>query len=274
MTASPPFTDPAALAAIAARITRPVVLVGLMGVGKTTVGRKLATLLGTDFVDADEAIVEAAQRSIPEIFETFGEAYFRDGERRVIARLMEEGQVDLMSNLKFSEDRAKFMVLLPYETTIAESVFLLRSDKRPLTQFSQLKNLTVASIRGYLYSENTMQFIQQNRSHVAEVESIESGLEMLYRGRVDALISPTVSTSDAIFSTSSYQDRFRIAALNISTGNNAHINIGVSRQSQYINLLPAIERHIKAMQTDGTVKRLYTDMVLSPRIKQLKVKPE
>lgn len=79
------------LAAAAARITRPVVLVGLMGVGKSTVGRKLAGLLHRDFVDADEAIVEAARRTIPEIFETFGEAHFRDGERRVIARLIEEG---------------------------------------------------------------------------------------------------------------------------------------------------------------------------------------
>jgi shikimate kinase len=91
MSASPPFTDPAALTALAARITRPVVLVGLMGVGKTTVGRKLAAMLGRDFVDADEEIVKAAQRSIPEIFETFGEPYFRDGERRVIARLIDEG---------------------------------------------------------------------------------------------------------------------------------------------------------------------------------------
>lgn len=79
------------LAAIAARITRPVVLVGLMGVGKSTVGRRLAALLTRDFVDADDAIVAAAQRSIPEIFEQYGEAYFRDGERRVIARLIEEG---------------------------------------------------------------------------------------------------------------------------------------------------------------------------------------
>lgn len=88
--ARPPLPDHD-LAAIAARITRPVVLVGLMGVGKTTVGRKLATILHRDFVDADEAIVAAARRSIPEIFETFGEPYFRDGERRVIARLIEEG---------------------------------------------------------------------------------------------------------------------------------------------------------------------------------------
>ncbi len=91
MSAAPPLNDPAAFAAIAARIARPVVLVGLMGVGKSTVGRKLASLLRRDFVDADEAIVQAAQRSIPEIFETFGEAYFRDGERRVIARLIDEG---------------------------------------------------------------------------------------------------------------------------------------------------------------------------------------
>lgn len=80
------------IASIAARITRPVVLVGLMGVGKSTVGRKLAAILGRDFVDADEAIAEAAQRTIPEIFETHGEAYFRDGERRVIARLIDEGR--------------------------------------------------------------------------------------------------------------------------------------------------------------------------------------
>lgn len=91
MSAARPSPADHDLAAIAARITRPVVLVGLMGVGKTTVGRKLAGLLGREFVDADEAIVEAAQRSIPEIFATFGEAHFRDGERRVIARLLAEG---------------------------------------------------------------------------------------------------------------------------------------------------------------------------------------
>lgn len=90
MSAAPASPD-RDLAALTARITRPVVLVGLMGVGKSTVGRKLARILERDFVDADEAIAEAAQRSIPEIFETFGEPYFRDGERRVIARLIEEG---------------------------------------------------------------------------------------------------------------------------------------------------------------------------------------
>lgn len=77
-------------AAISAAVDRPVVLVGLMGAGKSTVGRRLATLMERDFVDADDAIEDAAQRSISEIFEEFGEAYFRDGERRVIARLLDE----------------------------------------------------------------------------------------------------------------------------------------------------------------------------------------
>jgi shikimate kinase len=79
-----------AIAALARRIDRPVVLVGLMGTGKSTVGQRLANLLGTDFVDSDAAIEAAAQRSVGEIFEQFGEPYFRDGERRVIARLIDE----------------------------------------------------------------------------------------------------------------------------------------------------------------------------------------
>ena len=71
--------------------TRSVVLVGLMGAGKTTVGRRLAGALGLAFVDADSEIEAAAGQSIPEIFAQYGEAYFRDGERRVIARLLEGG---------------------------------------------------------------------------------------------------------------------------------------------------------------------------------------
>ncbi len=90
MTLAPLQLDDAQIAAIARRIDRPLVLVGLMGVGKSTVGRKVATLLGRNFVDADDSIEEAAQLSVSEIFEQFGESYFRDGERRVIARLVEE----------------------------------------------------------------------------------------------------------------------------------------------------------------------------------------
>jgi shikimate kinase len=81
--------DAATIADLARRIDRPIVLVGLMGVGKSSVGKRLANVLGLPFVDADTEIETAAKMSIPEIFDAFGEAGFRDGERRVIARLID-----------------------------------------------------------------------------------------------------------------------------------------------------------------------------------------
>ena len=71
------------------RLDRPVVLVGLMGVGKSTVGRRLAKRLGLSFVDSDAEIEDAAGYPAAEIFERFGERDFRDGERRLVARLIE-----------------------------------------------------------------------------------------------------------------------------------------------------------------------------------------
>ena len=71
------------------RLDRPVVLVGLMGVGKSTVGRRLAKRLGLSFVDSDSEIEDAAGYPAAEIFERYGERDFRDGERRLVARLIE-----------------------------------------------------------------------------------------------------------------------------------------------------------------------------------------
>jgi shikimate kinase len=82
-------------AVVAALGARAIVLVGMMGAGKSTVGRRLATRLGLHFVDADVEIEAAAGMTIAEIFATHGEQYFRDGEARVIARLMEGGPVVL-----------------------------------------------------------------------------------------------------------------------------------------------------------------------------------
>ena len=68
--------------------TKPVVLVGLMGAGKSTIGRRLANVLGLNFIDSDQEIVEAAGCSISDIFEMYGEDIFRDLEKRVLLRLV------------------------------------------------------------------------------------------------------------------------------------------------------------------------------------------
>jgi shikimate kinase len=78
------------------RLDRPVVLVGLMGVGKSTVGRRLARRLGLSFVDSDSEIEEAVGLPWGELFERYGEEDYRDGERRLVARLI-DGQVRVIA---------------------------------------------------------------------------------------------------------------------------------------------------------------------------------
>ena len=87
-------------------------LVGMMGVGKSTVGRRLAARLGVSFVDADEEIEKAAGMSVAEIFELYGEAHFRDGERRVIARLMDGApKVIATGGGAFMQDETRQLIL-------------------------------------------------------------------------------------------------------------------------------------------------------------------
>jgi shikimate kinase len=91
-TAGPAPTTPSQEAEILAALgERLIVLIGMMGAGKSTIGRRLAARLNLPFVDADTEIEAAAGMTIPEIFEMHGEPHFRDGEARVIARLLDSG---------------------------------------------------------------------------------------------------------------------------------------------------------------------------------------
>ncbi|WP_375291925.1 shikimate kinase [Qipengyuania sp.] len=138
MTTSSEFTSQD-IATLANRLDRPIVLVGLMGVGKSTVGQRLASLLGMDFVDSDDAIEEAAHLSIAEIFEEFGEPYFRAGERRVIARLLEDRRgVVATGGGAFMDEETRALILrsalavwldCDIETLVARTA---RRETRPL----------------------------------------------------------------------------------------------------------------------------------------------
>ena len=164
--AQPTFTNEQ-IAAIAARLDRPLVPVGLMGAGKSTIGRRLATVLGKRFVDADDAIEDASQRKISEIFEQFGEDYFRDGERRVIARLIEEHDgVIATGGGAFVNDETRQLILdkaiaiwidCDIETLVERTS---RKDTRPL-----LKSGDPHEILSRLYKERKG-FYSQAQIHV------------------------------------------------------------------------------------------------------------
>jgi shikimate kinase len=93
-------------------LNRPLVLIGLMGVGKTTVGRRLAQRLHLPFVDSDREIEDAAGMTIAEMFERFGEQQFRDGERRVIQRLIDgRRKVIATGGGAFMNDQTRALIL-------------------------------------------------------------------------------------------------------------------------------------------------------------------
>lgn len=172
-------------------------------------------------------------------------------------RLMAEGKVDLMSNLKFSTERDAIMHLLPYNKTVPESLFIRNDDRRVIETEAQLQQLTLVSIRSYLYSPILMSLLKQKQRHIVEVDSIEAGLEMVIRGRVDGLVAPTISTSEAISSISSYHNKFRKAGIDFSRGQSGFIHVGLSRLSPYATLEPILRQHLATMLNDGTVERLY-----------------
>jgi shikimate kinase len=160
---------------------KPIVLVGLMGVGKSTVGKRLATRLHLPFVDADHEIEDAAGMTVNEIFERFGEPYFRDGERRVIQRLIDgTPKVIATGGGAFINDETRALILdhaiaiwLDAPTHIlAERV--KRRDTRPLLRnrdpYQVLSEL--AAIRNPIYAEAPIHIPSDQAPHESAVDAI------------------------------------------------------------------------------------------------------
>ncbi|MDB5682671.1 MAG: shikimate kinase [Sphingomonas bacterium] len=164
---------------------RPIVLVGMMGVGKSTVGKRLAARLKVPFVDADHEIERAAGRTIAEIFERFGEPAFRDGERRVIARLIDgRRKVVATGGGAFMQpetrqlilDRATAIWLDADLDVLAERVG--RRDGRPLLKGRNPREVLaeLAAIRNPIYALAPIHVRSQPLPHEATVETIMKAL--------------------------------------------------------------------------------------------------
>ena len=168
------------------RLDRPVVLVGLMGVGKSTVGRRLAKRLGLSFVDSDTEIEDAAGYSAAEIFERYGESDFRDGERRLVARLI-QGDVRVIATgggayvdprtRKLLNERAITVWLDAPIDVLAERT--ARRDTRPLLRNGDPKG-TLAKLseqRRPAYEEAHIHIRSGTGAHKEVVDAIVHALE-------------------------------------------------------------------------------------------------
>jgi shikimate kinase len=167
-------------------LDRPIVLVGLMGAGKSTVGRRLARRLGLAFVDSDTEIEGAAGLSAAEVYEKFGEKDFRDGERRLVARLMDGevrvfatgggAYVDPRTRQLLNERAITIWLDAPIDVLTERTG---RRDTRPLLRNGNRQETLarLAEERGPAYSEAHIRVTSGNGAHGDVVDSIIAALE-------------------------------------------------------------------------------------------------
>jgi shikimate kinase len=171
-------------------LNRTVALVGMMGAGKTSVGRRLAARLEVPFRDADHEIEAAAGMSVAEIFERFGEPYFRDGERKVIARLLEDpphvlatgGGAFMDDATRTAMKRAAFTIWLKAPVGLLLSRVRKR-ETRPLLKNGDLRATMerLLAMREPVYATADMVLESADEPHGAAVERI---LEVLRQNRL------------------------------------------------------------------------------------------
>ena len=208
---------------------RSIVLIGLMGSGKTSTGRRLAQQLGLDFVDADAEIEAAAGMSITEIFAQHGETYFRDGERRVMARLLNEGPRVLATGggaFMNEETRARIAasgisIWLKADLDVLWRRVRKRSH-RPLLQSGDPER-TLRSLldqRYPVYARADITVISRDGPQELAVEEAIDGLEFFLRFSSDPpeLVAPTRSAVSNGQSATSPQPHSSQARVDVKLG--------------------------------------------------------
>jgi len=175
------------------RLRRTVVLVGMMGAGKSSVGRRLAAKLNVAFRDADSEIEAAAGCSVSDIFDRFGEAAFREGERKVIVRLLGEAPhvlatgggafIDPQTRARIEENAVSVWIKAPVDILLAR---VSRRDTRPLLRNGDPREILerLLSERAPIYGEADMAVDSEDGPHNASVERIVAALQS--RGLVEA----------------------------------------------------------------------------------------
>jgi shikimate kinase len=170
--------------------TTPIVLIGMMGAGKSSLGIRLAETLDMPFRDADREIEKAAAMSVADIFEQHGEQAFRDGERRVIKRLLSEGPIVLaLGGGAFIDDETRALVQeralsIWLDVPVGELVMRVKKkpDKRPLLKNRNIdaKMQELVQSRGPIYETARLKVDVSGGTHEDAIDRLLRALSAHY----------------------------------------------------------------------------------------------
>lgn len=171
-------------------------------------------------------------------------------------RDMQTGQADLMTNLNYTDERASYMVMLPYRQRLPEALILRADDTTPINQVADLQSVRLVTVRGFSYHPEFMQAIADRPpAERIEVSSIADGLQMLSKQRADALLAPIAATSSLIDNDVQFHYKFRKARLTLTRKDHRFVYLGLSKaQAQWA---PRLEQAIQTLTAEGVIDQLY-----------------
>lgn len=169
-------------------------------------------------------------------------------------RMMQQGNTDLMTGLNHSDERANFMWLLPYDHARAEKLFL-HHDSPDINAMPALTNKRIGMVRGYIYNTELPSLLRQHGVATLEIDTVENGLQLLKRQRIDALIAPANSTEQLIASSPELQPLISAASLYFPYSELRFVNVGLSRHSKHAHLAEQISQQLGLLAEQGLLHR-------------------
>jgi len=168
--------------------------------------------------------------------------------------MMKAGKTDLMTSLNYSDERAAFIHLIPYDAAKPEVLFL-RIDQPDITEKQQLRGKITILVRGYAYNAELADFIDRKQMTTVEAMSLDSAFAMLLLGRADILIGPAQSSINVLQKNPRYHQQFKKASFKLPYRSQGTVNLGLSKKSPHSAMQQHLQQVIDAMVADGTVAR-------------------
>jgi polar amino acid transport system substrate-binding protein len=172
-------------------------------------------------------------------------------------RMMQQGDVDVMTNLSYSDERAAFMHLIPYAQTDPDAFWMLKDSPYLEKPLAYARTLRLVTLRGSVRTPAIDEVLDVFTRRMIEVESWEQAFDLVGVGRADAVVGPALNGYHIIRKNERFKGRFAATRLEVETVLNYSVHIGLSKRSDNARLLGRLESTIERMRENGEFERWF-----------------